>query len=264
MSEAILYIVRNSINNKIYIGCIWAKNKSIFDRLNEHKNNLGGKHLFEAMEKLGKDNFWIEELKRGSIDYIRKLEVRMIRRFSHMKDNKGYNGCLSKAIVLSETGKASMVKKLLGRKNGPLKNETKEKIRQKLIGVPFTKERCRNISKAGIGRVASKEARKNISIAVTGKKNGFYNKTHSDEFKKKLRELRIKEADERGRKIKVFKRINSCGKRNPMFGKIGRITGSKNPNARPITVNNIRYETMKEASQATGITMYKLRRWYLK
>lgn len=108
----------------------------------------------------------------------------------------------------------------------------------------------------------TEEQKKNISNAVSGKKNGFYNKTHSDKVKNKLSDLRKKEADERGRKEKIIKRPKSAGENNPMFGKTGRITGSKNPNATPIEVEGVIYETMIAASVASGLSMHKLRKWY--
>ena len=76
--------------------------------------------------------------------------------------------------------------------------ETKEQLNNKekhfiaLTNAVYSKEYY-NISYGGDGGKygsISEETRKKLSIACTGKKNGFYNKTHSEETKKHLSEIR--------------------------------------------------------------------------
>ena len=82
--ESGIYIIRNTLNDKCYIGqssnlkARWAKHKN-FLKNNKHHN----KHLQAAWNKYGEENFVfeilekcpIEELDRKEIDYIRKYKT---------------------------------------------------------------------------------------------------------------------------------------------------------------------------------------------
>ena len=73
----------------------------------------------------------------------------------------------------------------------------------------------------------SAEERKSL-FGHSGEKNGFYNKTHSTEFKEKLRVI----AKNRG--------------------------SERNPNAKPVTINGITYPLMKSAMIALGLNRKQL------
>jgi hypothetical protein len=85
----------------------------------------------------------------------------------------------------------------------------------------------RKISEANIGRpkLKARGARPNFA----GKNNHFYGKKHSDE-------ARIK-----------------------MSGKRSSIAGDKNHKAKSVIIDSTFYSTMKEASEKTGISLYKIR-----
>jgi len=261
---AILYVIKNSINDKRYFGITWGKNASIEKRLKEHCNKRGGKILYEAMLEIGFKNFWIEKIKEGPLNYIRTLETRMIRRFSHVRDNKGYNACIVKAIVPSKEGKLRGIQKLkLYWKENPriISLETRQKISNSLKGHVVSDETRNKLKEALKGLKSSDETKKKISIAVSGDKNGFYGKTHRDDVKQKLSQSKKDFYSKIPKKEKQIKREKIAGENNPMFGKIGRITGEKSPNYTLWLINGKEYTT-QDALQITGLSSYKLRRYF--
>ena len=99
------------------------------------------------------------------------------------------------------------------------------------IGSKRTEEQKMNISMSKIGSIRSEQSKTKQSLSVTGTKNHFFGKTHSDEFKLK----------------------QSIDKKNKYIG-------SGNPRAKMITFNNVTYSTLKECSEATGMSLYHLRK----
>ena len=262
--EAILYVVKNNINPKRYFGITWGKNASIEKRYKAHCSKRGGKHLYEAMQELGIENFWIEEIKRGDLEYLRKLEIRMIRRYSHVRDNKGYNGCLSKAIVPSKEGKRRGAEKWKQRcKENPLvvSEETKKKISDTLSGVPLTEERKKNISAAMVGMTISEETKAKISEAVKGEKNGFFDKTHTPEVRQIISEKRKQYYDKKGRKQKEVKCYNKAGEKNGMFGQGDKLSGEKHPKYQLWDIDGVEMTT-QEALAFLQISHYKMKKRY--
>lgn len=92
----------------------------------------------------------------------------------------------------------------------------------------------------------------------SGKDNSFYGQKHTEETK-----ARISKATK--------------GKNNPRYGKEGTFKGKAHseeskrkisekrmgvpaPNGKVITVDGIKYESLKKASIATGVSLYKLRK----
>lgn len=199
------------------------------------------------------------------MEYIRALEVRMIRRYSHMKDSRGYNGCLSKAIVPSEEGRRKGIEKYKKRcKEKPItrSKETREKISKALIGIKHTEERKKNISEAVKGRILSDEHKENISISVSGERNGFYDKTHSPEVRAGISKNRKAYYDKIGRKAKKeVKREKSAGENNPMFGQGEKLAGEKHPRYQLWNIDGVEMPT-KEALDFLGISLYKMKQRY--
>ena len=56
-----VYIIRNTLNNKVYIGQTWLPLKQRFG-LHKQKARKGCIKLHNALNKYGRDNFYIEEL----------------------------------------------------------------------------------------------------------------------------------------------------------------------------------------------------------
>lgn len=95
---------------------------------------------------------------------------------------------------------------------GPKSDQCKEKMREKAVG-----------------RKRSVLSRVKQSKSVSGVRNHFFGKTHSDEVKNKLSEI-----------------------------KKSNYTGSGNPNSQAVVYNNVLYETKKEMTEKTGISLYHI------
>jgi len=80
-----------------------------------------------------------------------------------------------------------------------LSNGTSEKISEAMKN-PSTRKL---ISESRAGSVTSEETKAKMSAAKTGEKNHFFNKTHTDESRKKIREARAKQGSPtKGMKMK--------------------------------------------------------------
>jgi group I intron endonuclease len=124
----IIYKATNLINGKCYVG---QTTKDFEKYKNSHiKNALNGyeKTFYDAIRKHGKDNFKWEILKENIKD---KLMLNLMETFMIMVHHSH----------ISESG----YNKTWGGDGGPCSEETKEKIRQSLIGKEFTDERKKNV-----------------------------------------------------------------------------------------------------------------------
>lgn len=112
-----IYIIRNSVNKKCYIG---QTIHSIEHRLKKHKEKSKRfkSALYSAFDKYGFDKFYTESLKEGGFtrEELNKLEIDYIKKYKTLSPN-GYNlqgGGGSSSI--SEETKAKMSKIMRGRK----------------------------------------------------------------------------------------------------------------------------------------------------
>ena len=110
----IIYLIRNKINNKVYIG--QTTQDGGFDRRYHTKDGIKdthNEHLRNSINKYGIENFYIN--KEFDIAYSKeeldKLEDMYIKIYNTTDDRYGYN-------------------KQDGGANGKMSNETKEKLRQ--------------------------------------------------------------------------------------------------------------------------------------
>lgn len=155
-----IYLLKNNINNKLYIG----QTINGFD--SRYRNNVEketkNKHLKYAFNKYGIENFTIikEFDKASSKEELDALEDMYIKIYSTYKSEFGYN-------------------KRFGGSRGKHTEETKEKNRQ-----------------AHLGKEVSIDTRKKLSEANSGKNNPMYGipspmtgKKHSEETKHKLSEM---------------------------------------------------------------------------
>ena len=88
-----IYIIRNTINDLIYIG---STCQTLSKRMGEHRNNMNSKtmghlKLYEAMRNLGRDNFYIElleDFKCERREQLRKREGELIREYIAQLNSK--------------------------------------------------------------------------------------------------------------------------------------------------------------------------------
>ena len=151
-----IYEIRNSVNDKIYIGSSIDIEQRWYDHKRKLRNgNHHSAHLQFAWNKYGEDSFHFQFLEAVSIDKLLIYEQKWLDERESYKRENGYNTC----IVAGNT---------LGKGHS---EETKQKLR-----------------KYRTGKRMSEESKKKISIAHKGKNNYFYGKTHTEEAIEKMRE----------------------------------------------------------------------------
>lgn len=215
-----MYIIKNLINGKEYIG----KTMNMKERMAYHSS---GKRLtiHLAIRKYGIENFQVycEYFPEKSEDELFLMEKSMIAQYNTIAPNgyniseggrgiSGYRHTEETKKIISEKHKGSN-NYFYGKKHTQetkdyissinrgrvLTLEQRSKISKNTKGVPRTLEVRKKISEKNLGRRANEETRKRISEGHLGqipwnkgKKGGvFQGKTHSDETKEKLRNLKL-------------------------------------------------------------------------
>lgn len=179
-----IYVIRNKVNDKVYIGQSW----NIKSRLADHKRDLrknkaGNIHLQRAYNKYGLDNFEFKVI--ADLSYIKELEPLVAQKilddaekywieyFGGNENNNTYNiregGWGGK---YSEEHKIKMSEARKGLYKGELNpmygkhhtEETKSILSEKNkgkkawnLGIPHSEETKQKISKANKGRIQSSE-----------------------------------------------------------------------------------------------------------
>jgi group I intron endonuclease len=169
-----IYIFRNILNNKIYIGQTVNPTR----RKNQHKydcfSRLAPGKLYSSMRKYGINNFEFIVFAEYSSDIIDEAEIFWIEYLQSRDECRGYNielgGNLSKKIVSDETREKHR-KNMLGRRQT---EETKLKISQAKIGMKHTSETRKKWSEQRKGKkrsaatcAAISRGRKGISVIPT-------------------------------------------------------------------------------------------------
>jgi len=211
MESNYVYLSINKVNGKCYIGS--------HKTLNKNDSYFGsGIFIKNAIKKEGKENFLKIILKEfENIIDARIAEKEYIEKFDTVKPN-GYNisptGGPSNGGH-SEESKAKISKNNKGKNNGKKPwlgksrdKKTRDQISKSLegntcrLGIPCTEEALQNIRRSLIGK-------------MEGDKNGFFNKSHSQESKDKISQsLKGKPSGNKGKKgRKTIRKIcEHCGK----------------------------------------------------
>lgn len=141
----VIYLIRNNINNKIYIG--QTSQKGGFDRRYKHdlENYTHNKHLKSSIKKHGIDNFYIDKEfdVAYSQDELNKLEDMYIKIYNSTNPKYGYN-------------------KQTGGNNGSPSIETRSKLRQRALGRKYSEEARKKMGEARIGKPHLSEAGKEV------------------------------------------------------------------------------------------------------
>ena len=88
--KGFIYIIKNFINNKVYIG---QTRTSIEQRWKEHIRHAsyGDQVINKAMNKHGVENFYIEILETCSLQELDEREIYYIKLYDSTNKSKGYN-----------------------------------------------------------------------------------------------------------------------------------------------------------------------------
>lgn len=155
MTNFCIYTIHNIVNNKIYVG----KTNNIKNRWSRHKANMRSKdvsvkkpiHL--AMKKYGLKNFIFSVIQTfEKEEECLRAEIYWIKYFNSIDRNLGYN--------LTEGGTGSS-------------------------GFKLSEEAKIKISQANFGLKRTNEFKITRSQNMTGSRNHFYGKTHSEKTKLK-------------------------------------------------------------------------------
>lgn len=160
----IIYLIKNIINNKIYVGQTINSLNERFYGHTKHKTGIIG----EAIKKYGKENFIIEQIEIcNSIEQLNEREIFWIKFYNCIAPN-GYNlagGGLNK--IMHESTKEKLSKLKTGQKHS---EETKKKLSE-------------------------------IGKTKTGENNNAFGYKFTDEQRKKQSELNKGNTNRRGKKL---------------------------------------------------------------
>jgi len=170
MGDGLIYIIRNTIDNKIYIG---QTRQEIKARLKVHKTSKT--YFGNALRKYGFDKFDIKLL-TVPVDCLSIIEKLLIEEYNCMAPS-GYNleGGGKRNYKISEITRKRLSKSHKGKKASP-KTKTKMsksrigKKRPDMVGVPLSEEHRKKISLGNRGKKRTCEMKKKYSIAQKGKK----------------------------------------------------------------------------------------------
>lgn len=106
-----IYKIENLVNNKVYIGqAINIENRWKGHKKELHNNNHANKHLQNAWNKYGEENFKFEVIEECNENELNEKEIYWITEFGGLNSNTIYN------------------KRAGGNSGGKLSNETKQKL----------------------------------------------------------------------------------------------------------------------------------------
>ena len=210
----IIYMIRNKINNKIYIGQTTEKGGFKRRYRNDLYKNTHNKHLKNSIQKYGIENFEIDE--EFDIAYSKeelgKLEYMYIKVYNTMNKEFGYNereGGIH--------GKWSEEAKQRARHPRPhLQGENNPKY-----GKPLSEETKKKLSEANKGKMSGEN---NPWYGKTGEQHPAYGLKHTEETKQYLRDINLGENNPMYGKHwteeqKKVRSDNIKGENNPFYGK---------------------------------------------
>ena len=192
-----VYMHKNKINGKVYIGITSNNPKRRWDCGRGYKNQI---LFYRSIQKYSWENFehiiLFENLTKKQAE---QKEIELIACYKSNQREYGYNianggNCVGSA---SEETRKKMSERM--KKNNPMKNkEIVEKMRQSQLGKKLSEEHKQKLINANKGRKRTEEEQEKDRIAHLGEKNGMYGrkgKLHpsfgkhlTEEQKKKLSE----------------------------------------------------------------------------
>jgi group I intron endonuclease len=215
-----IYIIKNLVNNKVYIG----QTSNIKKRQAEHKRYLNNKghhniYLQNAWNKYGEYNFKFSIIEECTINELNIKEQYWIEYYKSNIRKYGYNmtngGDGVRGFNFSDEQKQKLSKAHKGQipvnKGKSRSEETKRKISEKCKGIKLSEEIKEKIRQANLGKVLSKEHKEKIRQSNKGLKR-------SEETRKRISESKkgIKLSNETKKKLSEA----NSGKNNGFYGKV--------------------------------------------
>lgn len=224
-----IYKITNIVNSKIYIG---KTIKSLNYRFSRHLINANKKinrHLYDSINRYGKEAFKIELIEECADDLLNKREIYWISKHKSNQKEFGYN--MTDGGDGGKMQPESIEKMRLKKTGRKTSDETKKKQSKSQIGKhvgdlnvakrPEVKEK---ISKTLKQKYESGEIKSTIqeNIIKSGKKLGF-NSNHSDIAKEKMSKFRSGKTYEelygnnKAFELKEKQKNNFIGNNNPNY-----------------------------------------------
>ena len=217
-----IYLIKNIINNKVYIGSA----VNIDKRWKEHKTLLKeGKHhschLQSAWDLYGEQSFAFELIEEVSNpqDLLEHEQV-YLDHYKSYEGDRGYNICKVAGSPLG-VKRSEETRKKLSEANKNRSEETRKKINEANKRRIISEETRKKISEANKGKIVSEETRKKLREANAGKK-------HSEQTKQKLREARQNLSEETRKKLsEAAKNRNEETRKNMSEAQKGKVPWNK-------------------------------------
>jgi group I intron endonuclease len=125
----LIYVLRNHVNNKVYVGQTW---RALKERFRTYRKSQP--HLFNAIEKYGKDNFYYEVLTIALTQEVADYwEGYFITKYDSTNNDKGYN-------IRGPGGS-----------RGKFSQISKDKMSARKLGIPLSKNHKQHLSDIGSG-----------------------------------------------------------------------------------------------------------------
>jgi group I intron endonuclease len=169
----IIYLIRNKINNKKYIG---QTIRALNDRINDYKRGFGNDYLNNSFKKYDWDNFEFSIIDTAqSIEELNSKEIKYIIKYDTTNKNLGYN---------IESGGGNAIPSM----------DTLEKMSRSHIGIKQTDNWInKRVAKAGTpeakkyGRLKTDEEKHELTLKSP---KYWLGKTRDEETRKKISETK--------------------------------------------------------------------------
>jgi len=194
-----IYMIRNTINNKRYIGL----SRDINTRFAEHRKKLrnnthSNKHLLSSYEKYKEDSFEFSILELCNEEFLDEKEIYYISLYNTLNNKHGYN-----LRGGGKSGRHSLESKLkdsISHQGMTHTEETKLKIGLLKTGIIQSEEtknkRSKSLKKSWEGNEIRRQQVREQAIKNKGRK-------HSEESKEKMRNAHLGKTLSEEQKIKI-------------------------------------------------------------
>lgn len=190
MSDTIIYLITNKVNNKKYVG---KTSISLERRFKAHTLNQGSKLLYAAIKKYGENNFSIEQIdfaiatsdaNNKEIYWIKELQTRADLHQHGYNLTAGGDGGNGIVFSLEECQKRS--NRMRGARNVMFNKHHTAESRSKISKSNKGKSRNKGIDNPMFGKKHSPEAIEKFKQRV-GVHNPFFGRKHTAEAIAKMR-----------------------------------------------------------------------------
>jgi group I intron endonuclease len=223
-----LYIIRNVLNNKVYVGQTTNLKRRWQAHRSYSKQKIPTQYIHRAMNKYGIDNFIQEHVAScRTQEDADVIETFLINQYDSRNKENGYNLAPGGNVAWPSGLPSHMYPRYGKHHTEEHKQYMSNLFKGRVLAPPVTEETRQKMSESRMGHETSKETRQKISIANT-------DKAPTLEIRKKMSDVRIgkplsleirsnmslsskgkKKSEEHRKNISLAK----IGENNPMFGK---------------------------------------------